>query len=143
VNGYPNLIRYIAREKKQREQAGKFTSMELYGGIKSELNESEYMIRNWKIMNEICKLHNIKFYSVCQPCVGSSERTKNDEELLSKTWHEDLWHDDTLWRSCFDVLVQNYDLTKTEISNYDFIHDFSGIFDDKDLDAIYPYEFDL
>jgi hypothetical protein len=140
---FPNLIRYLAREKKQREQEGKFTLIDLYGGIKSELNEPQYMIRNWVIMNEICKLHNIKFYSVCQPCVGSSERTRSDEELLSKKWHKDYLHDDTLWRACYDVLVKNYDQARGEISNYDFMYDFSEIFDEeKDLSKIYPYEYD-
>jgi hypothetical protein len=134
---FPNLVRYFTREK-ERE----FTFGDLYSGIKSELNEAEYMIRNWNIMNEICKLHNIKFYGVCQPCIGSTERTRNDEKLSDNWLREDYLHDDELWRSCFDVLVKNYDLVRSEIPNYDFMYDLSEIFDDKDLDTIYPYKFD-
>jgi hypothetical protein len=116
--------------------------MDLYSGIKSELNEAEYMIRNWEIMDKICKLHNIEFYGVLQPCVGSTERTRNDGNLISTQWHEDYLHNDNVWRNCFDVLVKNYDLAISEVSKNDFLYDFSDIFDDKDLSLIYPYDKD-
>jgi hypothetical protein len=138
---FPNLIRYISIKyisKKKIERK----PIELYGGVKSNLNETEYMIRNWKIMNEICKLHEIKFYGVCQPCIGSTELTRNNEELIFNKW-SGLLHDDTLWHPCFDVLVKNYDQIRTEILQHDFMYDFSDIFDNHDLNIIYPYHRDI
>jgi hypothetical protein len=135
---FPNLLRYLTRVK---EKEG-LTPMELYDGIKSKLNETEYMIRNWRIMNEICKLHNIKFYAVVQPCVGSTESTRNDEKLIETTWRKDYLHNDELWRACFDVVVNNYNLIKDEIPKYNFMYDFSDIFDEQDLSVIYPYDKD-
>jgi hypothetical protein len=135
---FPNLVRYTMNRKSLiRVQEREFTPMELYGGVKSNLNEAEYMVRNWKIMNEICKLHNIKFYGVLQPCVGSTEQTRNDEKLMSMRWNKNHLHDDTLWQRCFDVLVKNYDLAKPEVLKYDFLYDFSDIFDKLDLNIIY------
>jgi hypothetical protein len=137
---FPNLIRYLTSNRNQENMVdGEFTPLELYGGVKSELNEAEYMIRNWVIMNEICKLYDIKFYGVLQPCVGSTERTRNDKKLISDKWFENVLHNDELWRPCFDVLVKNYDLAISEISQYDFLYDFSDIFDGQDLSIIYPY----
>jgi hypothetical protein len=134
---FPNIVRYLSLRESERERI-----MDLYGGVKSELNEADYMVRNWKIMNEICKLHNIKFYGVFQPCVGSTEKTRNEEKLMSETWLINYLHDDALWRSCFDVLAQNYDLMKPEILKYDFMYDFSDIFDEQDFSIIYPFQFD-
>jgi hypothetical protein len=134
---FPNLVRYLSKRENK-----KMAKMALYGGIKSELNEPDYMVRNWKIMNEICKLHDIKFYGVLQPCVGSTAKTRNDENLISEKWLTNYLHDDTLWRSCFDVLTQNYDLMRPEILKYDFMYDFSDIFDERDFSIIYPFKFD-
>jgi lysophospholipase L1-like esterase len=135
---FPNLLRYITR---MRMKEG-LTPIELYEGVKSKLNEAEYMIRNWKIMNEVCKLHDINFYAVVQPCVGSTERTRNEKELILEKWQQNNLNNDTLWRNCFDVLTKNYDLIKNEIPKYNFMYDFSGIFDEQDLSIIYPYDKD-
>jgi hypothetical protein len=99
---FPNLIKYIVSINKTKNEK-RIMPIELYGGVISELNDAEYMIRNWKIMNEICKLHEIKFYGVCQPCVGSTERTRNDENLISDKWKEDYLHNDELWCPCVVV----------------------------------------
>ncbi|MDR1483439.1 MAG: SGNH/GDSL hydrolase family protein [Planctomycetaceae bacterium] len=139
---FPNIVSYITKREREREREREFTPMELYAGVKSNLSESEYMIRNWRIMNDICKLHNIKFYGVLQPCVGSTERTINDENLISAKWHKENLHNDDLWRPCFDILVKNYNHAKTETQKHSFLHDFSGIFDEKDLSVIYPFDKD-
>ncbi|MDR1925828.1 MAG: SGNH/GDSL hydrolase family protein [Planctomycetaceae bacterium] len=139
---FPNLVRYIYIYTHTHTQASSLPK-DFYFGVKSDMNEAEYMIRNWKIMQAICDLHGINFYGVLQPCVGSTERTQNDEAFVSKKWKEDYLHNDELWQNCFDVTVKNYALAKPEVAKYDFLYDFTGIFDERDLDVIYPFEFDM
>ncbi|MDR2440356.1 MAG: SGNH/GDSL hydrolase family protein [Planctomycetaceae bacterium] len=64
----PNLIRYIHKTiiTDQNDQNDQNDKYEEYLGIKSEVSLHEYLIRNWRIMNEICKLQDIKFYGVLQ-----------------------------------------------------------------------------
>jgi hypothetical protein len=137
---FPNLIRYLTVSRQNRER--KFSQFELYGGIKTEMNAPEYMIRNWKIMNEICKLHNIKFYAVLQPTIGSTERTRNDKKVLSRAfvrYFSDPLRKEKFLNELFYVICNFYDQAKIEVQNYDFMYDFTGIFDTQDMDMIYPH----
>ncbi|MDR2171569.1 MAG: GDSL-type esterase/lipase family protein [Planctomycetaceae bacterium] len=145
----PNLIRYFAKIKEikkeeERKKNNTFTQIELYGGIKSELNETDFMIRNWKLMNAICQSQNIKFYAILQPCVGSSEKTINNKTIIEKNWNKSYVNIDEQWRPSLKTLVKNYNDAKNKIqkNNNNFIHDFTDIFDNHNLNEIYAYDID-
>jgi hypothetical protein len=138
----PNLIRYTRKKimlaQSQSDKHEMYDDEYWYWGIKSEMSLHEYLIRNWKIMNEICKLHDIKFYGVLQPCVGSTEITRNNDEILTeKTRDHYLNHKFVSLEQLFNC----YDQVRLNLTQYSYIHDFSNIFDEQSPETIYIYSF--
>jgi hypothetical protein len=90
-------------------------------------------------MNAICNLNNIQFYGVLQPCIGSSEVTKNNNMLVSEKWA--LVNDQHKWNYDLEQLLKGYDhIGHTE--NLTYMYNFSTIFDKEDLEKIYPFDSD-
>jgi hypothetical protein len=139
---FPNLVRYTY--KKIYPQNHYYTTDKYYFGVKSSTNPSEYMIRNWSIIHAICNLHNIKFYGVLQPCIGSSELTRNNTAFVENKWAGRVV-DQGKWDYNMEQLVRGYDyiINLKNQQNTSDIYDFSTIFDEYDLDMIYPFDEDF
>jgi hypothetical protein len=137
----PNLVHYVHKVIMPEEnQSDKNLPAETfkYWGMKSSLELHEYLIRNWRIMNEICKLQDIRFFGVLQPCIGSTEVTRNNASILT----EEI-RDYYLTHQFFSLeqLFKCYTQVQPEISKYDFMYDFSNIFDKQSLETVYAYNF--
>jgi hypothetical protein len=132
----PNTFRYINKSYLDHQ---KENIRENYLGIKSRISLHEYLIRNWKIMNEICKLQDITFYGVLQPCVGSTLVTRNNDTILTKEtrYHYLLENVNKYWS--LEQLFSCYDLVRPNLQQYEYMYDFSGIFDEQSPETIYIY----
>jgi lysophospholipase L1-like esterase len=135
----PNLIYYTRKMLiSDQNKSDKSIMGDEYWGIKSEMSLYEYLIRNWKIMHEICKLHDIKFWGVLQPCVGSTEATRNNSDILTdKT--RDSFLNNKFWS--LEQSFDNYDRIRPELAQYSYMHDFSNIFDEQSPETIYVYQY--
>jgi lysophospholipase L1-like esterase len=137
----PNLVRYvrkIAISNQKTDENRMYMGSDEYWGIKSKMSPHEYMIRNWKIMNEICKLHDIEFWGVLQPFLGSSDVTRNNGVLTEKTLNY-YSLDDVRCFASSEQLFDCYDRIRPELAQYGYMQDFSGIFDKQTTETIYTY----
>jgi hypothetical protein len=137
----PNLIYYVRKMMISGQiQSDEYKKDDEYWGIRSNMSIHEYLIRNWKIMNEICKLHDIDFYGVLQPCLGSTEITRNNGIFTDMVRNRYLKDDLRSFYSC-EQLFDCYDQIHPEIARYSYTHDFSDIFDELPLETIYAYSY--
>jgi hypothetical protein len=135
---FPNLVRLMYKKTMPISEK----SYDIYYGVKSTLTADEYMIRNWKMMNEICVIHDIDFYGILQPCVGSTEKTRGNDSFVTEKWKGRVI-DEKKWDYSLSQLISGYDSVQQNISKYKFMYDFSDIFDNENLEIIYPFEEDF
>ena len=116
---------------------------EVIYGLPDRRSAYDRWISNEKIMYQICRLHNICFYGVLQPWIGSE--CENPCEKL-QVWRDNYW---SVSFPQFAKLLSNAkefkSRIKADIEQYNWMFDFTGIFseiEDSDIffDSIHVNE---
>lgn len=99
---------------------------EVIYGLVDRRSAYERWISNEKIMHQICRLHNIRFYGVLQPWIGSE--CENPCEKL-QVWSDNYW---SVSFPQFDKLIDNAQEFKkriqSDVEQCDWLSDFTCIF---------------
>lgn len=106
----------------------------IYSGIESRANVFENWLSNIRCMYAIAKERNIKFYTFCQPWLGS----KNEKSIKEKNLMLSMRSKELSFR--MKNSFRRYMSQKKDIPNY--IYDLSHIFDEKDvyIDYVHVWE---
>lgn len=132
VPEYPYLNLNLMRTSREWE---KNQDREVIYGIKDQRSAYERWINNEKMMHQICQVHQISFYGVLQPWIGSEYENPC---VKLKTWSEHYWK---IAFPQFENLVENAKEFKEKI-RYDieensWLFDFTDIFSEIEDAEIY------